>query len=159
VAALGCSTLRTTVDYDPATDFSRFHTFTFRAPPADRTPRSQERIEAFIADALEARGLARASEESADLRVYTKVILDHRHENDNFAYGYGSRPGGGLVVTPGRDVSLGTLLVDLVDVQRQELVWRGRAADVLEPDREARDQQLRTAITRMFARYPSPPGR
>ena len=54
---------------------------------------------------------------------------------------------------------VGTLIVDLVDVRAQELVWRGRASDVLERGAAPADKDaaVARAVTKMFETFP-PPG-
>jgi len=56
------------------------------------------------------------------------------------------------------DRSIGTLIVDLVDTERKDLVWRGKATDTIGSDSEAREQQLREAVSKMFEGFPASRG-
>lgn len=156
-AAVGCTTLRTSVDYDRALDFSRYKTFAFaRGTPARRTF-TQKRIEDVIGSALRSKGLSPSGDEKPDLRVVTHVVLETRQRIDTIVHGYGWRWGGGVTTTVVTNVPVGTLVVDLVDTQSKELVWRGEATDTIDRDSEARDEQLRDAVAEMFEGFPPRP--
>ena len=47
----------------------------------------------------------------------------------------------------------GTLMVDLVDAEKNSLVWRGRATGVV-GDYEQQESRIVEAVTAMFERYP-----
>ncbi len=51
----------------------------------------------------------------------------------------------------------GPITVDLVDARSNELVWRGRADDVIPNDSDERAQKLQEAVSKMFENFP-PPG-
>jgi hypothetical protein len=59
-----------------------------------------------------------------------------------------------VATTTVTNVPFGTLIVDLVDVETSELVWRGRASDTIDRDAEAREEQLHLAVTKMFENFP-----
>jgi hypothetical protein len=153
-AAVSCSTLRTSVDYDRSLDFSRYKTFGFgRGTPA-RQSFTQKRIEEVIASTLRSKGLTSVRDERPALRVYTHVVLENQQRIDTVVYGYGWRWGGGIATTIVTNVPVGTLVVDLVDTESKELVWRGQATDTIDRDSEARDEQLRNAVIEMFEGFP-----
>jgi hypothetical protein len=153
---LACSSLRTSVDYDRSLDFSRYRTFAFRTGTPARRETTQRRIEQVIAASLEARGLAPVVGESPDLHIFTHVVVENDRRIDTIVYGYGWRSGG-IVATNVITIPVGTLIVDLVDTFRDELVWRGRATDAIAADSTARDEQLREAVARMFEGFPPMP--
>ena len=55
-------------------------------------------------------------------------------------------------------IPVGTIIVDLVDAKKKELVWRGVASDTLNTDpsrsNEDREKKLRSVAAEMFAGYP-----
>jgi hypothetical protein len=156
LAALACSTLRTSVDYDRSLDFSRYRTFAFRTGTPARRETTQRRIEQVIAASLETRGLMQVVGERPDLRIFTHVVVENDRRIDTIVYGYGWRSGG-IVTTNVITIPVGTLIVDLVDPYRDELVWRGTATDTIGSDSTARDEQLREAVARMFEGFPPTP--
>jgi hypothetical protein len=156
-AALGCATMRTSVDYDRSVVFSRYKTFAFQRGTPARRDFMQRRIEEVIASTLQSKGLAAAKTEKPDLRVFTHVVIEREQRIDTIVYGYGWRWGGGVARTFVTDIPVGTLIVDLVDTEAKELVWRGKASDTINPDSEAREEQLREAVAKMFESFPPGP--
>jgi hypothetical protein len=48
----------------------------------------------------------------------------------------------------------GTLVIDLVDAHKKELVWRGTATDTLSDKSEKNIQKLEKATAKVFKNYP-----
>jgi hypothetical protein len=103
------------------------------------------------------KGLSFAAERP-DLRVFTHVVMTREQRIDTVGYGYGWRWGGGIRTTTVTNIPVGTLIVDLVDTQRREMVWRGRATDTVGSDREERQEQMREAMDKLFANFPPAAG-
>jgi hypothetical protein len=61
-----------------------------------------------------------------------------------------------MSTTTVEQIPVGTLIVDLVDAKRKELVWRGTATDTLKPEATAaeREAALSAAITKMLEVFP-----
>jgi hypothetical protein len=154
----GCSTLRTTSDWDPARDFSKYRTFAFKKVRPEPNEIVDARIRRAIEAALVARGLRR-DDGDPDLRVVTHYRLGHEKElvsyNSGWGYGWRWRGGGGVSTTRVRNVPVGTLIVDLVDAREKELAWRGTASDTVRNDTPTeKEQALGEAMTKMFETYP-----
>jgi hypothetical protein len=158
VSVFACSTMRTDVDWDGTTDFSRYKTFGFQKGSPARNELAQRAIEQAVAAKLQSKGLSLAAQRP-DLRVFTHVVMTREQRIDTVGYGYGWRWGGGMRTTTVTNIPVGTLIVDLVDTQRREMVWRGRATDTVGTDRQERQEQLREAMDKLFASFPPPAGR
>ena len=55
------------------------------------------------------------------------------------------------------EIPVGTLIVDLVDGKKKEMVWRGIATDTLTPRaprRRTREKKLRDVAAKLFEGYP-----
>jgi len=151
-------------DYDKATDFAKYKTFSFKKGTDAPTPFAQERIQAAITSQLQERGIAPA--ETPDLYVYTHTRLSTEQRVDVTSYGYGGYPGWGgwgggfgsssVMVT---DVPMGTVMVDLVDAKTDKLVWRGLASDTLSsnPTPEKSEKRINKAMAKLFNKFPVPP--
>ena len=151
-------------DYDKATDFARYRTFSFKKGTDAPTPFAQERIQAAIAAQLKERGVSPS--DTPDLYVFTHTKLSTQQRVDVTSYGYGGYPGWGgwgggfgsssVMVT---DVPMGTVMVDIVDAKTDALVWRGLASDTLStnPTPEKSEKRINKAMTKLFAKYPVPP--
>jgi len=164
----GCAaTPRVDVARAPETDFSGYATFSFHEPlGTDReqgttTILSQNLMQAARAE-LEARGY-RYLEDGADLQVNffveTKEVVEslRRRPDVSFSYGLFHRHYG-VWTGYDRDVKQyteGTLHIDVVDAERNRLVWegisraRGDSADfAFDPER------VRAVVARVFGNFP-----
>ena len=125
-AALGalasCSTLKTTSDWDPARDFSKYGTFAFKKVRPAANEILDARIRRAVETALVARGLRR-DDANPDLTVVTHYRLGHEKQlvtyNSGWGYGWNWRGGGGMSTTRVRNIPVGTLVVDLVDAREK----------------------------------------
>jgi hypothetical protein len=151
-------------DYDKATDFAKYKTFSFKKGTDAPTPFAQQRIEGAIAAQLKERGIVPS--DSPDLYVFTHTKVSKEQRVDVTSYGYGGYPGWGgwgggfgsssVMVT---DVPMGTVMVDMVDAKTDLLVWRGVATDTLStnPTPEKSAKRINKAMAKLFNRYPVPP--
>ncbi len=175
----GCSTLRVSTDYDPATDFSDLHTYEWMPAPVIRTGDPEvsynslleSRIHSAVDGVLQARGYRRSSEAPDFLLAY-HVNIDKKESvtyiNDLYGYGpgWGYGPGyyGGGWGYPRTEVMVteykqGTLILDVVRAGNRQLIWRGVATDYVYADDTPADKQenIRNAVAEMLAQFPPPP--
>jgi len=158
-----CSTLRVNYDYDPEADFTRLKTFDWLPMPADK--RIDElvlkRIKDSVSRQLQAKGFG-SSSETPDFLIAlhggkeTKVNIADRGYNysrrNRYRY-YGDRR---------MDIykyEEGTLILDFVDSKSNELIWRGSATDVLDPDPtpEQRSKKIDEAVGKILENFPPVP--
>lgn len=165
VTAAGCLTLMPVGShFDRGADFTVYRTYAWG--PADALPVSDERLRdnPFLVDnvhgaisrALDDRGLRRAEAEPADLLVHYHAAVAERLE---------------VVSRPGRyrdcvaddcrpsvnEYDAGTLVIDIIDMSRQQLVWRGwaehRLEDMLDDPAQVR-RRVDDAVRRIFETFP-----
>jgi hypothetical protein len=158
-------------DHDATADFSRYSTFAFMA----RAERGESRtydtlgdrhVIAAVTRELENRGYRRV-ERDADLLVnfamITEDIQDVRTVPSTMMpppwYGWRGAhyyPWPAYTYETRVDrYERGTLYIDLVDTERSQLVWEGRAiARVTKATREDPAGALDNAVAEIFARYP-----
>ena len=155
-AAAACTTLKTTSDYDPSTDFSRYRTWGWHEGSSIKDSIWSKRIQAALESELSKRGLTR-DEANPDLRVAVHVRLSKETQvTTTGGYGYGYRWRGGVSTAKVEQIPVGSLIVDLADAKQKELVWRGMATDTLNPEKspEEKEKALREALAKMFENYP-----
>lgn len=132
VAALACSTLRVSTDYDPAVDFAKFHTYAWlpeeptpTGSPRLDSPLLHERIRKAVDRALEAKGFQRT--ETPDFLVRFDLTsqrkLDVSTYNSSFYRGYGYWVS--IPQTEVREYEEGSLVIDVIDREEKKVVWRG----------------------------------
>ena len=154
-----CSTLTTSVDYDKGADFSQYKTFSWYDTGDIKDQIMAKRIEAVFSDALSARGLKRV-ESGGDVWLVAHGRLSKQTQintyNTGWGYGYGWYGGMGMQTSTVSEIPVGTLIVDLVDGKKKDMVWRGTASDTLNPEStpEQREQKLREVAAKLFEGYP-----
>jgi len=158
-ALASCSTITVSTDYDRKANFASYSTFELRSDESMKNRLMRERIEVALVRELQGKGLTRAAGR-ADLWVSAHVRMSNEKQIDTTRFGYGwgrwGYWGGGTAVTTVRKVPVGTLVVDLVDAGRKELVWQGVASDAIDPGASAaeRDKAVAAMIAKMFKDYP-----
>ncbi|MFY9820531.1 MAG: DUF4136 domain-containing protein [Thermoanaerobaculia bacterium] len=160
--SLACSAIRVNHEYDSAADFSRFHSFTWKAganlPPGSPIPPGSDldlRFKHAIEGQLVAAGLRPAADGKPDLYVAYYAYRSDTLELTGVDYKLA--PGVHWVGDPSthteRSYTEGTLEVDLVDAATNTLVWRGTAM-AGEQSLAALRNRIDPAVKRLFRGYP-----
>jgi uncharacterized protein YceK len=155
----GCSSVTTNADYNPATDFSKYKTWAWHETESMKDTLWRDRVKTAVSDELRMKGLV-PSEANPDLWVVAHVRLDEQTQintyNTGWGYGWGWGYGAGMTTSTVSQIPVGTLIVDLVDVNQKQMVWRGTATKTLSPDAspESKQKNLQEAVAKMFANFP-----
>lgn len=173
----GCSTMEINYDYDPQADFAGLKTYDWLDEPQKPTgdPRIdgntilESRIHEAVDSVLAARGFTKVTS-NPDFLVAYHVSLDRRRsiQTLNSYYGYGPgwgygygvthRPGywGGAPGTYVYEYEEGTLLLDIVNPENKELMWRGSAQDEVsfKSEPEKYQAQINEAVRKMLEKFP-----
>ncbi len=162
---VGCSSMSVVSDWDHATDFSKFKTFRFYdgdPMPGDelaKHPLIQKRVQETVARILENKGFQKTDSDNPDMLVVVHAGIKERMSVTNWG-GYGwYDPWWGPVGYRNVDVyqyEEGTLIIDIVDVQRKQLVWRGMATDVIKGYKDPQKIQanLDYIVEQILAKFP-----
>jgi hypothetical protein len=149
-------------DYDHHADFSRYHTYSWLGVKAGDSL-WQDRIMAAVDAQLAAKGWTKVpSGGSAEVSAFGRTTERDTMETfyDGFP-GWGWRHWGGGMGIATTDVipeRVGNLTVDIFDAGTKQLIWRGRASDVLSSKPEKNDKKMDHAVEEMFKKFP-PEGR
>ena len=162
-------------DYDKGVDFGKYKTYNFVAAqsPApssgsgDYKSLAQRILQNAAAREMESRGYTKA--DNADLLINFKGKLEEKVDVESTPapmygagwgyhgmYGapYGAYGYGGSEVST-RRYNVGTLVMDMVDRQKQQVVFQGGVEDVVTKKMlEDREALLNGAVAQIFARYP-----
>ena len=173
----GCSSIETSYDYDPKANFAGLKTYEWLKEPQKLTgdPRIDgntilaNRIYEAVDTELAARGFRKISGDP-DFLVAYHVSLDKRRSvqtlnsyygyGPGWGYGYGAsyRPGywAGAPETYVYEYEEGTLILDIVNPENKELIWRGWARDEVHfKSTPEKDQtQLNEAVHEMLENFP-----
>ena len=131
---LNCASVRVNVNYDESVDFMQYRSFFLVKNTQNRvTPRGQRRPLIFtkavtdeIKETLQIKGFAEtAVKANADLLVIFYTQIHNRRDVIQPSYRVG-RWGRVWRTSPGRVVHYkeGTLVIDIVDQARKELIWQ-----------------------------------
>jgi Domain of unknown function (DUF4136) len=159
-----------TYDYRPSADFSRLKTYTFKEIQKTDNPFVDERIAAAVAAQLYARGLTR-DDANPDVYVVVRQTFDTKPRytvyGSPWGYGYGwGYPGfygydwnPWYTTVEVKDITYGTLTVDLQDADNDQLVWRGisvkRVHQMSKPSKV--EKRINRRVSKMFDKYPPTP--
>jgi hypothetical protein len=156
----GCASISVNQDYDPAYDFAKLKTYGF-IPITEEAGIDQlnaTRLGDAIKENLNAKGYTLS--ENADFGIalfFTKDTKTSIQSTGGYGYGYGYRGYGGMGgSTYVSQYDEGTLVIDFVDMAKQELVWRGVGTGVLDetPTVEERTANINYAVAEILAQFP-----
>ena len=137
VACASAPDIQTTFDFQA--DLAKYRTFAFvqgdpKANGAITDQQVRGRLEQLIANQLKARGYAQAAEgQTADLAVHFAGHMTPKQQvfmagrPGPYDYGWGRAQAGGY---ESMDYRQGTLIIDLVDLPRGQLLWRTRISEL-----------------------------
>jgi hypothetical protein len=156
-------------DFDPAADFGRFRTFGFveqaGTDAGDARSITTTLLQNAAAREMQARGYVRS--DTPDLVINFHGRLEERVDIQSRpapsmgpTWGYRGWAGspwggwGGTEVTT-RRYNVGTLVIDLVDLQQRQMVFQGSVQDtVTRQMQQNREQTINEAVAQVFARFP-----
>jgi hypothetical protein len=156
-------------DYDKAADFGKYRTYGFVAQAGTDTgdfkSLSTQILQNAAARQMESRGYTRAAD--PDLVINFKGKLEEKTDIQSTpapyygpGWGYGGWYGapwggyGGTEVTT-RRYNVGTLVMDVVDREKRQVVFQGGVQDVVTKEMmQNREAALTAAVDHIFAKYP-----
>jgi uncharacterized protein DUF4136 len=166
---LACTSFNVKTDYDSTADFTTFKTFSF-AGLADvnkggiyDNSLTQKRIESAVVRELTAKGLSQVRlDEPSDLLVHYWFNVQDKQRLESGGtsvgvarygggYGWGMGYGGGVTTV---DYKEGTLILDLVEPAKKQLVWRATIVGTLQESAKDNVELGNKAIAKAFQSYP-----
>ena len=156
---LACSTMTVRADHDSQFDFNAYSTFSLfeRQGKEQRRPQMSEivdrRIAATMAAELVGKGFSSSSPRDADFLItfYTAV---RRRVSVNHAGWYGHRwHHWGMGTRWVRSYEEGTLVIDIIDRRKRELVWRGVGEGAFAKSNPS-DEKVAKRVARVLQTFP-----
>jgi len=148
-----CSTMTVESDWDHDADFSSYKSFAWVLPEnADARANQivENRIKSAVITNMEAKKLVEDNT-SPDLHVTYMVNVQEQLDVSTTTYGYWRGSAVGDVDVYAYDQ--GTLLIDIIDVKKNQLVWRGTGTGVLASDAGSQ-ANVDKAVQGILAQYP-----
>lgn len=149
-------------DFDKTANFGQFKTYVLKDGTKVGNPLVDDRIVAALKSELAAKGLTEAAD--ADVAVVYHIAFDKQKDITAYSTGggpYGYRWGGGWGTTDVRvnEILVGTLVIDVADAKKGELVWRGIGVKEVDTNAkpEKRDKNIQQAVQKIMKNYPPKP--
>ncbi len=144
----GCSTFSIKQDYDQDADFSKYKSYvwsevkTDEKDPIANSTLMAKRIKSAVDRKLTSQGYVKGGETSDMLLAY-HIKTKEKYNIHDYGYGWGSGYWWGGY--GGRNVDVynyteGTLIIDVVDRQKKQIVWRGWAVGVMGRPSESKER-------------------
>lgn len=170
VIVSACSSTTIQTDHDHEADFSAYSTFAWRSgfdeeqyPTAGPSQIVDRRIRRAISGDMTSKGFTTASPDTADLLVTYYVSLDQQlrmySTGWGYGWGYGPRWGYGYGFWPGWGYTTvstyheGSIIVDIVDREKKQLVWRGVVTRVL-GKKSSSEEKIDQSMGRLMSDFP-----
>lgn len=154
---MSCNTVRVTHDYDRQAEFNKYKTFSFHQKGIDALKMNdldKRRIVIAIDENLKSKGMTLALKSKADIiiNIYasnkTRVDVDPWY---NPWWTYGPYWGNRLNI---RSYKEGSIVVDLIDRQKNTLVWQGVGKGLNISNIKAKEKAIPKAINEIMVAFP-----
>jgi hypothetical protein len=168
LVALPAAAQKVYVDYDRSAINNDYETFAWGPTPETSlrgdSPLMHSRIKNAIEYHLTEGGLIEDTE-SPDLYVtyHTNSKEEVRYNTTTFGYGYGGgwgwdpywggMGGMGTSTTTAQTYERGSLIIDIWDAKKKEIVWRGTAEATVPSNPEKGARQIEKALKKMIKKY------
>ena len=157
---------KTSYDFDKSANFAAYKTYAQKDGTKVGQPLIDDRISAAIDSAMASKGFTKS--DKPDVVVVYHIAFDKQKDISTYSSGYGGGYGpygwgygggwaGGTSTTQVRDILVGTLVIDLADTAKKQIVWRGMATKEgidVQAKPEKRDKKITEAVTKIFKNYP-----
>ena len=157
---------KTSYDFSKTANFASFKTYATKDGTKVGQPLFDDRIAAAIDAAMAAKGFTKATS-NPDVFVVYHIAFDKEKDISTFSsgygggygpygYGWGGGWGGGTTSTQVRDILIGTLVIDMADTKKNQMVWRGMGVKEVDTTAkpEKRDKSITNAVNKIFKNYP-----
>jgi hypothetical protein len=166
----GCSSFSYKTDFDPSIDMSGYKTYmwyTGKMPDDDAlsaNPLVKKRVAAGVEKVLEEKGFSKGTEDAFDFVVIIHAGNKEKMQITNYGYGgygYGGygRGWGGYGGYGGTDVyqyDETTLVIDIADAKKKEMVYRSTVTGIVkdDPSIEEQEHNIHEVVTKMLSDFP-----
>lgn len=162
LAVAACSGISTTSDWDESYDFSSLSTYAWMAQglEAGVSEIMLRRMYVAVDDELATKGFTLTEPDQADFLMAYHTGTQDRQQYDTYGYGaggwWGGYWGGGMTTTTVRTYTEGTLILDMISREENELIWRGSASKTID-EMDSPEQRVKTvqaAVAKLLKDFP-----
>lgn len=158
---VSCSTVQVKSDYDTKAEFTKYKSFAFYKTGIDKVEINdldKKRILRAVDRSLADKGLVKSETPDLLVNFTTKAEKSVQVSQQNFGYGFGWgwwNPfwfGNNFVNT--YETIDGILVIDLIDAEKNELIWQGIGKAPLVDGPEAKTERINEIVAAILAKYP-----
>ena len=154
-----CASIDVATDYDTDVNFEKYNTYAFFKPGIDKAEVSdldKKRILRAIDFELSKKGMVKSENPDLLVSIFTQTKEEVNVYQNNFGYGYGWSPyyWGAGARTNSYTTTKGTLFIDLIDADRNELVWQGLGTGVLSQKMEKKEEKIKQIVEEIIKKFP-----
>jgi hypothetical protein len=170
VIAVSCSSIRVSSDFDKQVQFAAYKTYMYtqKALELPVNQLNRDRILAAVDKELAAKGFTKV-DANPDILMDINITAKQQQSATattsspyggyyGYGYGYPYAWGGGFSTTTINVETYleGTLFFDMIDANKKQLVWQGRAVGTIdeEASQKKREQNINYAVKEVFRQYP-----
>ena len=163
VVAFGCSTVSYQYDYDPGVNYTGLKTFNWRSVSVQENIHTLnvKQIQKAVNAQLEAKG-CKVTSDNPDFLISMHVTKEERRDVQAWNYTNSGRAmlhGGPYAANTQFDVyqyEEGTFILDFVDAQSRELIWRGIAQGEVRnySSPVKRNERLDEVVQKVLSNFP-----
>ncbi len=168
-----CSTVRVASDYDQTVNFNEYKTYAFYKPGIDKAEISdldKKRILRAIETEMASKGFTKSQNPTVLISIFAKANKRVDVYQNNFGFrggwgwgggfggwgwgGFGPWGGGAYGNTVSERIE-GILYIDLLDVNKKQLVWQGKGtASLRSGNIEKREARIQEIVKEIMEVYP-----
>lgn len=155
-----CSSVRVAHDFDKEANFNQYQSFAFYKPGIDKAQISdldKRRILRAIERNLVSKGMVKSKNPDLIISIFTKEKERIDVYNNSFGHGWYWNPywSGGYHGSSVSKSSEGTLFIDLIDANNNNLIWQGMGtADLHLSNMEAKEKRINEIVDNILGQYP-----
>ena len=149
---------KTSYDFDKTANFSAYKTYALKEGTPVGDPLVDQRIVSAIESELATKGLTKS--ESPDVFVTYHIAMDKQKDiqawNTGGPYGWGWGGGWGTTDVRVSEILVGTLMIDVADAAKKQMVWRGMGVKEIDTQAKAekRDKNVKKVVQKILKGYP-----
>ena len=159
MVSVGVSAQQVVYNSMPGTDFTKYHTYKWVEIHSNVHPNQiiDQEIRQAVNNVLASKGFTLTTGDKADLYVGYQCSVDKEREWSAWGMGGGLR-WGGMGTAASSTVSNGMLAVDFYNPSSQQLIWRGSAAETLNPsgNQEKDMKKLDKGVAKLLQHFHPP---
>ena len=156
-----CSSVKVVSDYDTKVDFSTYKTFAFYKKGIDKASVSdldKKRIMRAIENELNKKGLVKSTNPDILVSIFTKSREKVNVTDNNFGYGFGWGYNPWFFGSTNLNINQyteGTLFIDFIDKNKNELVWQGIGSGAMKMTNiDKKEERINEFVNKIILAYP-----